>query len=637
MEKTLCHPNLKETSRLIADLASASPFKLTRYRDLHAKALDFKSYQELAAVVKDKPIFFDLNTFFDNVVYYAEKEHGVYHLGGSENVEKFHEKLLDYQRTLSTPKERQVKYLRLDFQLLSMPWAGKRPEYSKYGILNSHDISHEYGYTTINEFLAKIVTPKVQVLSDGTVAPLGDVSNDTVSEGKPVYQLESCGGLRAGELVVLSGRPKYPKSRLIHPLPKVDYFTSPVELETNNQTLVSMDSEVGGFRLSQSQLSEKGSTIFLTSSRGDLAHEWKGFKIRKDDEAALEQDKELSEAFLTGYGSLFVKLNPEVGYDVILKDDDKDLLVELSDEPQERGEAPLVSFVGMPKVCYVSANPTEEDGHICFTADVYKDKSNNYPSADFIPAISTDEAYTKHLGDTPYEGTLCIPVDKNGMVLESLNEEWKGGLNVEVEHNLQLVSFYRPTGLDTYLELGKDVAQGVHAIHNTIKEYYRLLEEYQGYSFQDTTAKDSCSIYTTHLEEDVYVEVTGINYPLVELDKLVDSRDEDHDGEYLLKTSIPMHIQMAGTPEKFAKLLTAMGVNSIQFIELGDDFTLDMYGNLFTCYTTSGEVSLNFVVNSANGRSEHYCEFLSSLSEEFGTGLTKTSDKLHHFMQNKLK
>lgn len=118
----LCHHSLKSANSMIATLASASPFKLSRFREVHAQALNFSSYNSLVATLKIKPVFFSPFDYTSSLEAIVKAKFGYDCEQNKLEWEKFCEFVFNlYDEQVSSDS---VRFARLDFQVIHIPATG---------------------------------------------------------------------------------------------------------------------------------------------------------------------------------------------------------------------------------------------------------------------------------------------------------------------------------------------------------------------------------------------------------------------------------------------------------------------------------------------------------------------------------
>lgn len=148
----LCHHSLKSANSMIAKLASASPFKLSRFREVHAQALNFRSYNSLVATLKIKPVFFSPFDYTSSLEAIVKVKFGYdckQNIPEWEGFCEFVFELCDQQ--VSSNK---VRFARLDFQVIHIPAHG-------FNFQPLTCLPNEYDGNTfidINDFLKSVVS-----------------------------------------------------------------------------------------------------------------------------------------------------------------------------------------------------------------------------------------------------------------------------------------------------------------------------------------------------------------------------------------------------------------------------------------------------------------------------------------------
>ncbi|MCY9861453.1 hypothetical protein OTK49_02830 [Vibrio coralliirubri] len=122
MAHSLCHKSLKHANATIAQLAAASPFKLSRFREVHAQALNFNSYNSLVATLKSKPVFFSEIAYLESLESIVKTKFGY---DCEQNIDEW-AKFQDLVFSIYDSEDGwlSVRVARLDFKVLHIPAEG---------------------------------------------------------------------------------------------------------------------------------------------------------------------------------------------------------------------------------------------------------------------------------------------------------------------------------------------------------------------------------------------------------------------------------------------------------------------------------------------------------------------------------
>lgn len=554
MNHSHCHPTLAEANSLIADLAKISPFKLSRYKELHAKALGFNSFNGLADMLKQKPVYFDLNVFWDSFTMLSKEKYGVDIEENEDAAEGMSALLFNSRDAVTDSVKVSIRVARFDFQLLSHPSEKFNPR------------------------------PLVPMPYELPHADLARFANHRSFE--PELYMEINEFLKS---VQVSGKP-------------VDTFlwgSVPKTIQNNNHESDIMfyeGLECSGFRIYKTNFLKEGSLAFFTTSNGE--------------NVSADEGKD-AVALSTGFGSLFFIVDDETEFK--LKEEDYKKIVNLSQEVNVSeghkeiafSTVPSVAFVGEPTVTEYEILPTKRNGHICHT--YLEEEIRYYSPFDYIPALGTDEACEKYVGKTYYDGVFCIPVDEYGCVPSELVYFWHHGLHVEVYRYSESVIVRRPSASVAYTVMGWDVAQCIHKLHNKFRKAYKDNPAYAEFEVMDTIANHATEGHVVNFSETLFVEVLDINMEKANTDDV--SFELMHEIDGMPSVQYSDHLSMMETKEQFADLLLEMGVTSFLYNELQEHSAGQNVANINVGYNEEGDELIVWETHTGDGWTKEYDEF----------------------------
>lgn len=66
----ICHKNIQSLSKFIFDITPYVPFKQSRFKEIHAKILGYKSFNALISEIKKRPLSFNIYTYISSLLKY---------------------------------------------------------------------------------------------------------------------------------------------------------------------------------------------------------------------------------------------------------------------------------------------------------------------------------------------------------------------------------------------------------------------------------------------------------------------------------------------------------------------------------------------------------------------------------------
>ncbi|BBM67654.1 MULTISPECIES: hypothetical protein [Vibrio] len=151
MAYTICHRSLEQANHAVAVWAAASPFKLSRFKEVHAQALGFKSYNALVAMLKSRPLIFTPQSYIDSIETIVKSKFGYDHTKHLDDWNCF----VDNVYSCSSVHDHltTARFVRLDFQVLHIPSNG----FQFPSIINLSQCFDKAAFCNINDFLSEVI------------------------------------------------------------------------------------------------------------------------------------------------------------------------------------------------------------------------------------------------------------------------------------------------------------------------------------------------------------------------------------------------------------------------------------------------------------------------------------------------